>query len=1350
MKKFLFVVLGFFAVLSLPSFSHAEEDKSKVAEAADAVIAGLPGALKAGVDFSKMKPEDRVNWLLNNVEAKVEETVADKFKDAIKSKVEAYAKEAIRAKAFMEIGVPQIRNAYAMGQAFDWSKMDAEIASNADTKFRALGAGLKTAQVSWATIQAYRQGDLSAAARTLGGELAGLLAEAYIPGYGYIKVGAAMVELLGNYVLDYATDTAVEGMLNSMYDMKSNPQGLAKWLIDKSPSDISRDINQKFDDGMAFGYLFRGQGTDKADEEMKSRIHGELMSLRSQLVTQMKEQERREKQAQDAIEQYLQKYREAEKALKEEAAKAKAEADAQLQPIEQFRKQVTPLRKQDVKENISDIQSQQGEIGSSASVPYVAFNYTGLLSELAGVYSEIKDTPSGYDYDATTRMWSAYYKNRAEALKKVGEENQQNCRAAMKQVEDQYQPRFRSLWGQIENAKDGRTKDALYAQYNALRNEYSAAQGQKSAGCAANNKRLSIEIATFKEEEELVKLEAQERADKLSASIRQGVEKIIDDLKRIRREKDEAMKAWIQEVQQTLAYPDFFLSPGSYDQARSGSSVSGTARTIKEGKLQVYQPGDLHSSREQVLEAIEAIKKDQPLLAGLSEKHKQILVNFQTQIVNLKGQFESLVPENLRGAGASRTKEAEEYQRSEDDRVAQYGSAAASMETWVIAHPPLVRFRDLPRFPEVENSRYFDKVLAENDVLAKARQEKFKAALKDWEAELQTVDFYADLDRIAVSIMSLNDNINAVLGGFIGAYPNFRVKDGKESLSVPAEDSDGAKILENMKKAWDSAKPYVERMRKNVNAYGKGIKYLAMGKSPQDAIKRLPYYEGIPAQITAHEKRMAESETQRLQSLKLVDNELAKLSADIESLKDPEKWAFYTTTLRQLRAMFDQIFRIAKVDRTRSEFKEKYEALHTLMEKYVKEHDAEVKKRNEEYKRKAEADAQSAAQAARQRQERENAAMVRETNPLLYYGYQLMDPRINSYSAANMSGEIVVTRDKLVNGTIELTARLNHIDQAKTMLVSEDGGRTWKEITLSTDVRYAFSPIPNKQYQPVLKIKTKDMVDVTMAFLNGGSIVYQAGDFSQEVLKAVQNIADAYERQDFGSFSNMVSRDFLGNKASLDEGVRFDFDMFTDIRLIIYVDRINQRGDSFTAETRWDKSQAPRKTGEVQKTSGKTTMAFVMEDGQLKLRNLRGNLLYATLSPDIAQSSGLKSTIVDQVRTAQQERKPIQPGSGTTLDDGGVTEERTLTVTSPNGGEVWAQESMQNITWTSTGVDFVKIEVSEGGAEGMWFDVVASTSAAARTYSWSVWPVSSVSRVRITDVDDETVTDMSDADFTVP
>jgi hypothetical protein len=129
----------------------------------------------------------------------------------------------------------------------------------------------------------------------------------------------------------------------------------------------------------------------------------------------------------------------------------------------------------------------------------------------------------------------------------------------------------------------------------------------------------------------------------------------------------------------------------------------------------------------------------------------------------------------------------------------------------------------------------------------------------------------------------------------------------------------------------------------------------------------------------------------------------------------------------------------------------------------------------------------------------------------------------------------------------------------------------------------------------------------------------------------------------------------LGNRTFLEEGVRFDYDMFTDIRLTIFINRIEKRGDSFAAETKWDKTQVPRKTGQEQKTSGNTTMLFVLEDGKMKIKNLRGNLIYATLSPEIAQASGLSSTVINQIRTANQERNPIQPGAGTTEDSGGLT-----------------------------------------------------------------------------------------------
>ena len=164
----------------------------------------------------------------------------------------------------------------------------------------------------------------------------------------------------------------------------------------------------------------------------------------------------------------------------------------------------------------------------------------------------------------------------------------------------------------------------------------------------------------------------------------------------------------------------------------------------------------------------------------------------------------------------------------------------------------------------------------------------------------------------------------------------------------------------------------------------------------------------------------------------------------------------------------------------------------------------------------------------------------------------------------------------------------------------------------------------------MLDIRTKDYTSAKLMFApNVTSVSVQDVDFYRMVTDALLALSNAYERQDIGAFSRLISRDFLGNKTFLEEGVRFDFDMFTDMQLKIYINRIENNSGLYIADTRWDKSQLPRKTGQTQKTSGRTTIAFVMEDNVLKIHNLRGDLLYATLSVEIAGSSGLSQTIID-------------------------------------------------------------------------------------------------------------------------
>jgi methionine-rich copper-binding protein CopC len=94
---------------------------------------------------------------------------------------------------------------------------------------------------------------------------------------------------------------------------------------------------------------------------------------------------------------------------------------------------------------------------------------------------------------------------------------------------------------------------------------------------------------------------------------------------------------------------------------------------------------------------------------------------------------------------------------------------------------------------------------------------------------------------------------------------------------------------------------------------------------------------------------------------------------------------------------------------------------------------------------------------------------------------------------------------------------------------------------------------------------------------------------------------------------------------------------------------------------------------------------------------------------------------------------------------------QTITITSPNGGETWSILSNHNITWTTTGtVRKVKIEFTAPPTLGTYMVVVDSTDNTG-TYPWIIYKVnaSTGAKVRITDVDNVAVTDLSDASFTL-
>jgi hypothetical protein len=90
-----------------------------------------------------------------------------------------------------------------------------------------------------------------------------------------------------------------------------------------------------------------------------------------------------------------------------------------------------------------------------------------------------------------------------------------------------------------------------------------------------------------------------------------------------------------------------------------------------------------------------------------------------------------------------------------------------------------------------------------------------------------------------------------------------------------------------------------------------------------------------------------------------------------------------------------------------------------------------------------------------------------------------------------------------------------------------------------------------------------------------------------------------------------------------------------------------------------------------------------------------------------------------------------------------------ITVQSPNGGEIWIVGESEDITWTSQNVNDVSIELSTDN--GATWTTIESSMPNTGTYSWTVAALDSSDEclIRITDVVNTSIKDVSDGVFTI-
>jgi hypothetical protein len=110
-----------------------------------------------------------------------------------------------------------------------------------------------------------------------------------------------------------------------------------------------------------------------------------------------------------------------------------------------------------------------------------------------------------------------------------------------------------------------------------------------------------------------------------------------------------------------------------------------------------------------------------------------------------------------------------------------------------------------------------------------------------------------------------------------------------------------------------------------------------------------------------------------------------------------------------------------------------------------------------------------------------------------------------------------------------------------------------------------------------------------------------------------------------------------------------------------------------------------------------------------------------------------------------------QVGSTVYIDDleFEVSGSAAITITSPNGGEIWQAGSQQIITWVSTDISNVKIDYTNDDGTS-WLEIIPSTPGSVGSYSWTVPDTPSEQcKVRISDATDSSLNDISDNVFTI-
>ncbi|MDD5730425.1 MAG: hypothetical protein PHN57_04790, partial [Candidatus Omnitrophica bacterium] len=1053
----------------------AEEDKAMKAadKAGELLVKQFNTFVKDVTEMQGMTDAQKVAYILKNGKERIWKETSKRIKDAAKEKMLIYVKARMREDLFKSM-IPQMMNGAIMeGKSVSslWSAADVEIKSKLDTRMNAVKAGISTAQIGWSVYAQWKDKGAEEGCRELGKQVGEKIIEYFIPGWGWYQLSQEAVKAIGNYVVGYAFDTSLQAKIAIILDVNSpqkNPMGFKTWI---TSVDIPSYVQREWDEQLAYGGWYL-KGKDNEGENMKIAIIKELQKLKADVL----QKSQAESQIRSSLEALDAETKAASDGVNAVIDGASKEAQPALALIDNYETTIYGYKKQDAEVEAGTDEKQyettlKGLAAQQQAVSYDKLDHGRILSAMEAAFDEIKESGlSGYDQERLNQGYQTYLEIRKKVIsdKQDWITSQKNHAAqVIAQVHQAYDPQMNAVSERMNKINSNSSEyKSLQAQMNSLSTALTNAVRPYWSTAYVLDQPFILDQQVLVDEEKALGEEIRGRAMKMRVHLEEVAQKLQAKVDQLVMDYTNEMAKLNDKAASQLALPEGWGSPDYYK-----SIVDNLGLGIER---QYEMQGDVENEANQLDEMKKKLQADSVLASSLYAERLKIFNYYCTAARNFINEYENSVPKGLQEKTYAKDQQwsPAEYVGA----VKNFGSALNLDDNGTI---PAMTILSIPRMwgiytsmdqaaKEMDPSRIINAINEAISGVSKKRQELVPLVDAD---HFLTVYIYLEMQLAEDNFMLRVPDVTLEQEK-ARQSDMFIMPENAAFMSILPENMKGYAYLNNLKAAWDKFKITVEKMNKLRKGIGKIVNYRT--RIQQSSFPVLDQWNTIPERIKLYEatlesvnkeydKRMSLAE-KYLQEGKAKLEEIEKsniaLQNKAESLEEFKK--NHINNNLSLYNAWSAHGKNARLDKVIEGWKE--------MDKKVSGLIAQTQEMIETEKRRSQEDWQ-AREAERKRQEEESKKKEEEERrrherESTLGQYAVLNPRLNSYSLSGARGDLVLMKNDLKQGDIEITARLTTIDKVDRILISEDNGRTWKELPLRQDIVYTFTPIPDKSYFP--------------------------------------------------------------------------------------------------------------------------------------------------------------------------------------------------------------------------------------------------------------------------------------------